>query len=175
MLKLFNNLLLSGIALVSGLALNSQAQGIITLNAGDSWTYHFTNLDFVETRFGSPFGPAALSGGSFSIGYSVTGENSEYLCELFEGQAPDSLLYSFSQPIAGVFLLPNSWNDLEGSIRFNVLSGSYSIERLSFFVYRPVSLSRYDVFASTVSAVPEPITCSLLLVGMGAIWYARRR
>jgi hypothetical protein len=161
MLKLLNNLLVSGIAFVWALVLNSQAQGVVTLNSGDSWTYHFTNLDFVETRSGSI---GLGGGGSLSLAYSTTGETPEYLCELFEGQVPAGSFYAFSQPVAGVFLPSNAWSDLEGTIRFSVLSGSYTLESLVVSVHRPVSLSSYDVFRGVVIPVPEPTFLSLLLL-----------
>lgn len=162
-----------GVALFLGLVFNSQAQGVLTLNAGDSWTYHFTNLDFVETRTRS--GSIGLDGGGlFSVAYSTTGENPEYLCELFEGQSPADPLYSFSQPVAGVFLPLNAWNDLEGSIRFSVLSGSYTLESLIVSVHRPVSLSSYDVFQGIVMPVPEPTSLTLISMGTGGLIFLRQ-
>jgi hypothetical protein len=146
----------------------ANGQGVL-LNAGDTWSYHFTTLDYVSTQSGS----TDPVGATFSFTYSVNTYPPNLLYEVFEGVPPNGFLGSGTQPIGGMgILLPTTaWQDLEGSARFTVTDGSFVIESLTFTVWRPSATipSSYDTFQSTVTLVPEPSTCAILLGGFALI------
>lgn len=146
--------------LMTALAGITRGQGVL-LNAGDTWTYHFTTLDYVSTQAGS----SAPFGASFIFTHDVAGYPTNFLYEVFEGVVPDGFLGSGTQTIGdmGILLPTNAWQDLEGSVRFTVLSGSLTIDSLTFTVFRPSATipSSFDTFQTTVQLVPEPSAFSL--------------
>ena len=158
--------LLLAISSMTGIA---DGQGVL-LNAGDTWTYHFTTLDYVSTQSGS----TAPFGATFSFAYGVNAYPANLLYEAFEGLAPEGFLGSGTQPIGGMgILLPTSaWQDLEGSVRFTVTDGSFDIESLTFTVWRPSATTplSFDTFQTTVTLVPEPSTWAVWLCGCSLLW-----
>ena len=162
--------LLLAITAMAGIA---NGQGVL-LNAGDTWTYHFTTLDYVSTQTGStdPFGA------TFSFTYSINTYPPSLLYEVFESVPTNGFLGSGTQPIGGMgILLPTTaWQDLEGSARFTVTDGSFNIESLTFTVWRPSATmpSSFDTFQTTVTLVPEPSPCAIWLGGFSLIVLYRR-
>src|ERR1035438_1121810 len=93
--------ILRQLLLMAALAGITHGQGVL-LNAGDTWTYHFTTLDYVSTQAGS----AAPFGASLLFTHELTGSPTNFIYEVFEGVAPNGLLGSGSQTIgdAGILL-----------------------------------------------------------------------
>jgi hypothetical protein len=148
----------------------ARGQGIL-LNAGDSWTYHFTTLDYVSTQPGT----LSLFGATFDFAYAINTYPPNLVYAAFEGLPPDGLLGGGTQPIGGMDpLLPiTAWQDLEGSIQFTVTEGSFSLESLTITVWRPNSSdpSSYDTFRDTIS-LPEPSSATLVLF-CALLWLSR--
>ena len=151
------------------LPLEGNSQGVI-LNAGDTWSYHFTALDLVGTQSSS--GPMP-----FTFGVTTLSPNYTFVSyQLFEGQPAEGLFYSGSSIFAGgstatsgIGLVPPSWQDLEGSITFST-TAPISLESLTIQVIRPGTIvqtpfgdliTSWDVFQTTVVPIPEPTTFSL--------------
>ena len=146
-----------------------RSQGV--LSAGDSWSYHFTNMDNVGTQSfpGGVLFPALFS---FTITDMNTGGGlgSEMTFELFEGQPGDGSLGSgnwFSGGSTQLGMTTAAWQDLEGSVTFTVDSGAYSIDSFTFTVYSPTAdPTIYDIFQTSVTPAPEPTTLSLVILSV---------
>ena len=106
--------------------------------------------------------------------------------ELFEGQPVGSPV------VSGTFLAGNPhltfganavnlWQDLEGSFRITILSGSQEIDHISFTKYFPDAGTpgSFDVYSGSVVpvVVPEPGTFWLLAGAsmVTGIWLKRRK
>jgi hypothetical protein len=157
-------------------AIGGIARGQVTLlNAGDSWTYHFTTLDYIgtEVRQIRPFSAEFMVAGT-------TNQNPGTLFyEAFEGLPPSEALLASQQTISGMECLitkDGAWQDLEGSIRMTVTEGSFILESVRFLVTRPNEAipKSYDFFETTV-VVPEPSTLTLLMSGLLVLWVYPRR
>jgi len=163
-------------------AFEGRSQGVM-LNAGDTWSYQFSTLDYLDTL--SSAGPMPFS-------FSVTTLSPNYTTvsyQLFEGQPSDSLIYSGGYIFAGnstgssgvSFLPPYPWQDLDGSVTFSA-SAPISIDSLTIEVIRPGTtitgpfgdiITSYDFFKTTVTPTPEPATLSLLAAAVAAIGFFR--
>lgn len=138
-----------------------RGQGVV-LNAGDTWTYHFTSLDYVNTQ---PIPGRVLPfGATFSFDYTINTYPPWLVYDLFESVPTDGRLGGSTQPVGqmGILLPTSAWQDLEGSVRLTVTEGSFTINSLTFTVWRPNASepSNFDTFQTTV--VPEPTTLALL-------------
>ena len=170
-------------SLLLALALTGVARGQgILLTAGDTWTYHFTNLNYVST-LGTEVGPLNWGAG-FAFSYSHTNAiNFRY--ELFEDIPPTGLIAAGPPPIfsttgtntLGMLLPASIWQDLDGYVRFTVEQGSLLIDNLTLTAlqYTPGSPGRIDTFQTTISLVPEPAAMALLPIGSLLVWYGRRQ
>lgn len=174
-MNIFKSLLLA--LALTGIA---RGQGIL-LTAGDTWTYHFTNLEYVSS-LDTGVGPPNWGAG-FSFSYSHTNAiNFRY--ELFEDVPPNGLFADGPPPIysttgtntIGMLLPASVWQDLDGYVRFTVDQGSLLIDALTFTAlrYTPGSPGRIDTFQTTVSLVPEPTSLALLTLGSAMLWHERR-
>jgi hypothetical protein len=154
-----------------------RSQGV--LNAGDSWSYHFTNMDNVGTQTFPNGGILFPDLFSFTVTDQRTGGGlgSELTFELFEGQPGDGPLGSgnwFSGGSTQLGMTTPAWQDLEGSVTFTVDSGSYSIDNFTFTVYSPTSdPTIYNIFQTTVTPTPEPTTLSLVILSVFSFWLFR--
>jgi len=153
-----------------------RSQGVI-LNAGDTWSYQFSTLDYIGSQ------PSA---GSMPFSFSVTTLSPSYTTvsyQLFE-QPSDSLIYSGGYIFAGnstgssgvSFLSPYPWQSLDGSITFSA-DAPVSIDSLTIQVIRPGTVvsepfgdvvTSWDIFQTTVTPTPEPTTLSLLTAAVAA-------
>ena len=152
----------------------AHGQGIL-LNAGDTWTYQFTSLDYVSTQPGqmAPFGAM------FSFSYTIESYPPNVLYECFEGLPPDGLLGSGTQPIGGngIILPSNAWQDFAGSVRFTVTDGSFLIDSLTFTVWRPNASDplSFDTYQTSVTPTPEPSPVALLVSGSSLLLLITRK
>ena len=151
------------------------AQGTLTLNAGESYTFEFTSLPLVGPA--SPDAPF-LRYGSMSGFFSTGPTGSSMLWEMFENSTSESPIASqvVSPPTA---TLPNpppmyafaGWADLQGVIRVSMLSGSTTMNTLRATVVRREEESLFEY--STLIPIPEPNLLSIVCVGVGLISLTR--
>jgi len=130
----------------------------ISLNPGDAYTYEFTTLSLGGTAFSPPRG-------CFGVDMSIpVGGQVRY--EAFENNVSDvpwgSGEIAASQ---GLFTCgQQKWQDLQGVVRFTVLSGSAQLNSMQFEV-----LVNFDaIYFTSVVPVPEPSVLGLFGVGFMA-------
>jgi hypothetical protein len=68
------------------------------------------------------------------------------------------------------FYFGPAWQDLQGTVRLTMLSGSMNLNLLM----ATVTTSAPDVYSQTITTVPEPSPFGLLAVAALPIWYLRR-
>jgi hypothetical protein len=161
---------------------DAYAQGTLTLNAGDTYTYQFSSLSLqgtwdVQDHPGVPIGrvDGFFVPGSFQPGSSL-------LVEMFEDTPSSSPIASqtlnspvgFPAPPGPLFWSLDAWQDLQGSVRVSMLSGSVTMD---FF---QVTANRNDSgvmnsYRSSALPVPEPNPISLMGVGVLLITLMRSR
>jgi hypothetical protein len=138
----------------------------ITLNAGESFVYQFSSLSPVgPLPFGTPIGTFEFT---VSSGTLQAGDVLQW--EMFENSPSGSPLYADTYSIDhqhDLYGVSGAWQDLQGSIRFTMLSGSIGIDSFSMLVTVPRGLDDPFVYAGAVTPVPEP--CSLFLAGTGLL------
>lgn len=147
------------------------AQGSLSLNEGDSYTYLFSNLPLrsITTRpVDGPFG-------SLDVGMDGYDSGERLLVEMFETSAselPISSLIVWVDPNSFPQLPPGNprlvvngaWQDLQGAIRLTMVSGSVSIPWFTVTVFLPDQNGFAD-HELTVACVPEPSSLSFVIVG----------
>ena len=166
----------AALLLVSCLCGRSQ----ITLNQGDVWTYSFNSLPYVGATNSFLTTPQGLLEFTVQNGTLQSGDMLRF--ETFEGTTSEvpicSGTMSFGSPLTVACSAPGAWSDLNGSIRFTMLSGSLGIDkiRLESIVSGP-SLSSYEVYSLSFNPVPEPKSAVLLALvfGTGAVVRCRHR
>jgi hypothetical protein len=134
----------------------------LTLNAGETYSYYFTNLPFA---FGST-GPGNCPWGRVEFAFYPDGTtlhlatNSALLLEMFEGTPDGSPFLSrtlTSTSSIGDFIAwqCSHWFDNEGSIRLTMLSGSAVLTR---FLVRADKNSPccYSIYSTNVFPVSRP-------------------
>src|SRR5262245_19828664 len=109
------------------------AEGQLLLNQGDSWTYQFGSLPFrgatnaFLTTVHGEFG-FRLGNGSFQ-----TGDMLAY--DMFENNASEVPICSQTLSAAPsgdvVCTSPDAWQDLQGVVRFRMLSGSVTVDNVT--------------------------------------------
>lgn len=152
------------IALLGGTPFYGCAQGLV-LNSGDTYTLEFTNFHF-ESHLPIPVDPYTR----VLIGtHNFTGA---FLLEAFEDNTAQVPLFS-TNAIAGSaptdFYFGPAWEDLQGVIRIDMLSGSMNLVVILGAVITPGG----NVYSQSVTPVPEPTTWSLLALGAVALLASR--
>jgi hypothetical protein len=161
--------------------INVQSQGIV-LNAGDTYTYQFSTLllqGVVAIPPNPPGVPAGMIQGAFALGSFQPG--STLLCEMFEdstAQAPiasQTLIYpeGYSPPPGPVFWSVGAWQDLQGAIRFTMVSGSVTISEFT------VSATLNEIgglteYSTTVVPEPKPLPLLCALIGIAFVCRAQK-
>jgi len=143
------------------------ASSQVLLNAGDSFTYEFTNFDFQAH---------GLTGPSARVGLGLQGFSGtdSLRFEAFENTPAQPAIYSTTLTPAGYpdFTFGAAWQDLEGSFRVTMLSGSATLT--DFF--GSVVTTGGDLYSLKVTVVPEPSAWSLLgTIGLPLLAWARTR
>ncbi|MGZ8900456.1 MAG: PEP-CTERM sorting domain-containing protein [Limisphaerales bacterium] len=134
----------------------------LTMNAGDTFVYHFDTLQFMGSGILPP--PAGLFNLAFDAS-TVDAEDSLRM-ELFEGLASGG-------PVAERTITPgadlpylesgSAWIDHEGSIRLTALAGQFTIDQI-FIVRRDLTPTAIEAYGVTV--VPEPSTAAVAALGV---------
>jgi hypothetical protein len=148
------------------------AQSSLHLTAGQSYSYEFSTVPFVQA--GALVSPGA--GGLFYLATPNLEASSQVLVEMFEDRmdaAPSR---------TGMFTLTEwtpevnvggtgSWQDLEGRMRLTVLTGAVDLTGLEVRVFGgPGPALEFNAYGyNQIIPVPEPSTWSLLGVGLAVI------
>ena len=135
------------------------ADGQLLLNPGDQWTYQFDVLP----RTGSTNAFLATPGGSFefTINGSTLQDGDLLTYEMFESATNEAPIcsgnVSFGSASTRTCDVPGAWQQLHGAIRFRMISGSVTVDRvmLQAIVVGP-SLSSYEVYFSSFVPGPGP-------------------
>jgi len=147
------------------------ADGQLLLNPGDQWTYQFDVLP----RTGSTNAFLATPGGSFefTINGSTLQDGDSLAYEMFESTMNETPIFSgtvsFGSALTRVCDVAGAWQQLHGAIRFRMISGSVTVDRvmLQAIVVGP-SLSSYEVYSSSFVPGPGP-RMSAALVGSATV------
>jgi hypothetical protein len=161
---------LSLLLLVVAFPLFVGAQGVIHLNPGQSFSYAFSSLDFIQS------GALLQQGGGVSFSrVQLPGPTDQVMIELFENNLIEA-------PVASQILTGNVgdllssygvWQDLQGVVRITALNAPLDLTGLQFSV--GTGPSDFNFYQSFVP-VPEPGSLSLFLVGCMMLgWGVRRR
>jgi len=158
---------------IIALPLSSLAQDSLHFSAGQSFSYTFSTLDFVQSG-----ALVEQSGGVSFYRLAQPSPNDAVLLELFENNLQEAPVASqvftdrFGDPTG--FGRGGLWQDLQGAVRLTVVSGSMDLTGLRFTVGTgPLDFNYYQTFV----AVPEPGTLglSLLIGGCVLTWHLARR
>jgi hypothetical protein len=132
-------------------SLNAQ----IVLNTGDTFTFEFSSLPFLET--------AGVINGNPGCAITVFHETGDFRFETFENSTADVPFISDTSGNIGSprfwYGASSCWQDLQGVVRFTALSGPVIIDQFQVDAYVPNGAM--DVFS--VIVVPEPSIVSLML------------
>jgi hypothetical protein len=149
--------ILMAVGLLSSI-LTTKAQ--LTLNPGDTWTYHFvpqTNWSLFQFQ-GGPTANGRFC--AFTANNSPAGTVMRY--EMFEGTTNGSALltgyFTSAPPNTITGWVANAWQDTEGSIRFTTISGSVTITNIMVELDKPNYAyvpPRWNYFR--LDAVPRPL------------------
>jgi hypothetical protein len=123
------------------------SHGQVTLQPGDVYTYTFTNLPLVVP---GPVTEAPVGGFTASVS-SFDPATEQLLVEMFENSTSEAPLTSFMQEdfIDGASWL-NAWADFQGVVRLTMMTGSATLESLTFFHDAPTGLGTTDRYELTV-------------------------
>jgi hypothetical protein len=136
------------------------AQGQLVLNQVDTWTYEFSSLPFqggtnaFQTTLHGEFG-FSINSGSFQNGDTLA-------YEMFENNTSEvpicSQTMASAPPYSLVCSSPMAWQDVQGIVRFRMLSGSITVDNVTLRAITPSpSLSSYNLYESSFTPVPEPV------------------
>jgi hypothetical protein len=159
----------------------------LTLNQGDIFTHQFSSLPYFGFRDLNPsLGEAPTARFTFSI-LPETFQNGEVVrFEMFENSVFDTPLCSGElsavPPEFGTCTAVGAWQDLQGSIRLTMLSGSVTVDDIGLLAetvrpgvpVRPDFLP-VDGWVIYFVPVPEPGAWALLSLGLLAIFHRLRR
>ena len=155
------------------------AQSQFLINAGETYTFEFSSM-----------GTPTVTPGFNITGLTLTPTFSGYdrfadsiTIEAFEDNTSQTpwCAHAYVKPDPSLDHCGDSihWSDHQGVVRITVLSGSVTLDSMSFYRQEPVGFGNTAVYNMTVvpSSVPEPGTLSLLGVAglAGVIWCARRK
>lgn len=142
------------------------ATGQILLNAGDSFTFEFTHFDFQANGLAGPSARVGLVFQGFSGSDSLR-------FEAFEDTPPQAPIYSTTLSAGGGspdFTFGSGWQDLQGSFRVTMVSGSATLQEF----FGSVVKADGELYSLKVAAVPEPSGWSLLgAIGLPVLVWAR--
>jgi hypothetical protein len=164
--------------------IGAYAQGSLTLNTGETYTYQFSSLSLqgtwnVQDPPGVPMGrvDGLFVPGSFQPGSSL-------LVEVFEDTTSSAPIASqtlnspvgFPAPLGPLFWSLDAWQDLQGAVRVSMLSGSATMYLFQVTANRNDS-GVLNSYGSSALPVPEPNSISLVSVAalLATLMKSRRR
>jgi len=130
-------------------------QGQVTLNAGETYTYQFGTLPLIGfSFFGAPSGQLAVG-----VDGSTLQPGDSLLIEMFDSTPTgkpiaSGTVTSASQPLDFVVSAYGAWDDVQGSIRLTMISGSASINSFNLLVLKVAGSRGLNQYSATI--VPEP-------------------
>jgi len=149
----------------------------LTLSEGDAYTFEFTTLEYDRPEM------VALYGGRIDVWFADFQVEDGLRIELFEDSIAESPVSSAT--FSGVSPPPNpptpnpffvtapngTWADLQGVVRFTMLTGSMTITQLGATVIRDEGgiVSQYY---STLP-IPEPSVSAFVILGGCGLLFAR--
>ena len=148
------------------------AQSSLHLTAGQSYSYEFSTVPFVQ--------PGALvspgGGGIFYLATPNLEVGSQVLVEMFENRT-DTAPFKTSRFVLTEWTSEVNvggtgvWQDLEGRMRLNVLTGAVDLTGLEVRVFGgPGPAIEFNAYGyNQIIPIPEPSTWSLVGVGLVAI------
>ena len=143
-----------------------RGEGQLLLKPGDQWTYQFDALP----RTGSTNAFLAYPGGSFefTMDDSTLQDGDLLVYEMFESTTNEAPICSGTAPLGSSLTfacyVPGAWQQLHGAIRFSMVAGSVTVDRVSLqAIVSGPSLSSYEVYSS--SFVPAWPRLSIARVG----------
>jgi len=151
----------------TGIPFHSYCSGLL-LNSGDSFTFEFTNLDFL--------GPSSFEPRT-QVGLRLFGLGGSNILrfDAFENFTSELPVLSTNLTVVGdispVFTFGPAWQDLQGTYRVTMFSGAALFS--SFFV--TIITTDGDIYNLKDTPVPEPSPLSLIgAIGLPAILIFRR-
>jgi hypothetical protein len=122
----------------------------IVLNAGDVWTYEFTSLPHVVSGTGEA---SLLAGFFFELsGYEVGPDL--LFAEMFENSTNEACICTAilnTDPPIDSCAEVGAWADFQGAVRFTMLSGSATLERVTFYYQQPTGPDTWTRYEFTVA------------------------
>jgi hypothetical protein len=135
-------------SILCALTLSAQAQ--VLLKTGDVFTYQFTSLPESVPSPGTVDRPV----GGFALQLSsdeFNPVNDVLLVEMFENSTNEPPLATFvAEYFTDGTAISHAWADFQGVVRFTMLSGSTTLESITFFYMVPLDTETRDVRQMTV-------------------------
>jgi hypothetical protein len=150
------------------------AEAQLTMNAGDTYVYHFDTLQYMGTAIVPP------AAGYFNLIFDGATVNSgdSLRMELFEGLAEGT-------PAAERTITPGTdlpflqldtaWTDREGSIRLMALAGTFTITQIDITRKNDNAPTGIDIYHLRFTPVPEPSTAAVAATGVVLVAAWKRR
>lgn len=136
------------IAFVVLFALAASVRAQVVLNTGDTYTFPFNSIPNVGA--GDCSGAAPVGGFTFTLSAeSFDARNDVLQFEMFENDTREPALASaVAEAVSDGIAFPAAWADLQGTVRFTMISGSAVLQRLVIFQRTPIdaeSCQRYEL------------------------------
>jgi hypothetical protein len=125
------------ITCMSLLLLAAAARGQVVMNTGDVFTYQFHSLDSLGLTLCTD--DRGFAGFNIYLDFDTfDGSTDVLLVEMFENGTNEPPLETFiaASPVDGIIHY-STWADLQGTVRFTVLSGSVTLEHISYLAFVP--------------------------------------
>jgi len=148
------------------------ARGQLILNTGDTYTYQFNTLPRTgDTTLGIPSGMLGLN-----IPQSSLQPGDALRFEIFEGAPVGTPVLSrtvteSSEPVERLGIADGAWQDLQGSIRLTMISGSAVLENFAILAFTPAGPGGLNQYS--LSIVPEPRPSMIIIAfpsGLSVRW-----
>jgi hypothetical protein len=145
------------------------AHGQLVLSNGQTWDYSFSSLPLFG--FTNAFATTVHGEFGFTVNASSFQAGEMLAYDMFENSASEAPICSgtmtTAQPNSLICSGGQAWQDLQGVVRFRMLSGSVTVDNITLRAITPSpSLSSYWDYETSFTPVPEPGTFCLLVIGV---------